>query len=62
MPDFIGAHTAGVPEGAMDQLGYNQSPFFKAQEDTFPSDDWYIYIHISYYYLQLHLCGAYICN
>lgn len=42
---FIAAHKAGVPEGAMDRLGYSESPFLKHQEDLFPSDDWYFTFH-----------------
>lgn len=44
MRDF-NAHKAGVPEGAMDQLGYSESAFLKEQEDPFPSDGWYFTFH-----------------
>ncbi len=35
MQDFVGAHQAGVPEGAMDQLGHSESPFLKSRRIHF---------------------------
>lgn len=50
MQRLIGAQQAGVPEGAMDQLGYTERQFPKEQEDPFPSDCWYFHISSFYSY------------
>lgn len=45
MQDSVGAPEAGVPEGAMDRLGYSESPFFNERQDPFPSHEWYFTFH-----------------